>query len=97
MTEQTLRDLVYNLKHTRAFRALICNLSALDLGNCTEELLSHVDVHLAYSRFQEADILLRLAHRLASRAQDPELIKKINRKRNTWLEAQNMHWQSACS
>ncbi len=95
MTEQTLRDLVYNLKHTRAFRALICNLSALDLGNCTEELLSHVDVHLAYSRFQEADILLRLAHRLASRAQDPELIKKINRKRNTWLEAQNMHWQSA--
>ena len=110
MIENTLRNLAANLENKYILRAIVKNLDIASLKDCLEEILCHIDIHIAERCFKEADTLLRLGKRLAYalRRRDQktgsfnDYAKKFMRKRCQWLEAQGLfihsanHWVKAC-
>ncbi len=103
MIENTLRNLAANLENKYILRAIVKSLDIASLKDCLEEILCHIDIHIAERCFKEADILLRLGKRLAYalRRRDKETnsfdnyAEKFMRKRCQWLEAQGLFIHSA--
>ncbi|MGM9991868.1 MAG: hypothetical protein ACI376_03330 [Candidatus Bruticola sp.] len=103
MIEQILRVLAANLTNTYMLRRKIKKLHSDQLIDCLEELLCHVDIHIADCCFKEADLLMHLGKRLAHALKRISPIgnkydlyaKKFLRRRCKWLEAQGMYLQSA--
>ena len=110
MIEKILGNLAANLENKHTLRRIIKKLDSALLRDCLEEILCHVDIHMAEGCFPEADILLRLGKRLtyvlrqrqAIENRFDEYAEKFLRKRCQWLEAQGLyvhsakHWSIAC-
>lgn len=103
MIDNILRNLAANLENKYILRAIVKSLDIASLNDCLEDLLCHIDIHIAEHCFKEADILLRMGKRLAYalRQRDKETdsfnnyAEKFRRKRCQWLEAQGLFIHSA--
>ncbi|MGM9999093.1 MAG: hypothetical protein ACI38Q_06845 [Candidatus Bruticola sp.] len=103
MIEQILCVLAANLENIFNLRREIKKLHPDQLTDCLEELLCHVDIHIADRCLKEADRLMRLGKRLACALQRlcpgtdkyTTYAKKFLRRRCKWLEAQGLYLQSA--
>lgn len=101
--EKILRHLAVNLDNKFLLRRTIKNLDTANLRDCLEELLCHVDIHIAERCFKEADALLRLGKRLTyalhsketSSTHFFEYTEKLMRRRCKWLDAQGLYIHSA--
>lgn len=89
--EDFLQRLVKVIEEPRALRSLVRHLSPKEVTDCAEELLCHIDVHIADGCIEEADKLLRIVRRLANRSKEEKLIHKVIKKRLDWLEAQGKY------
>ncbi len=110
MIETILHNLAAHLENKLLLRRVVKSLDAAALRDCLEEILCHVDIHIAECCFKEADILLRLGKRLAyalrrravSENHFDKYSERFMRKRCQWLEAQGLyihsakHWEIAC-
>lgn len=110
MIENILRNLIANLGNKYILRGIIKSLDVASLKDCLEDILCHIDIHIAEHCFKEADILLRLGKRLAYALRQRDKVnnhldkyaESFMRKRCHWLEAQGLflhsakHWGAAC-
>ena len=89
MDQEVLRQLVEKLERSRSLRRQLQKISPAQARVYTQDLLYHIDIHLAAHTFEPIESLWRLALRLAEKGQDRELQFKVVRKRAQWLEAQH--------
>ena len=110
MIDNILRNLAANLENKYILRGIVKSLDVASLKDCLEDILCHIDIHIAERCFKEADILFRLGKRLAYALRQRDKIdnhfdkyaERFMRKRCHWLEAQGLflhsakRWGTAC-
>ncbi|MBQ7502913.1 hypothetical protein IJT93_09460 [bacterium] len=95
MIENIISELVKVIDKRKRLRAKAAKLSDPELADCLEELFCHIEIHIIQKCFEQADKLMNLCCRLTLRLSDPDrrfkTIKRLQRKRLSWLEAQKKH------